>query len=387
MSVQLLYSGYHNQDKMSYPFTVDANFFYLTSCDLPNILLILHDNHKFVYQHTLEEEFYNRQLYENKLKHCFQAEILSKKQVFDLLQATQHSHKQLTTSVLQSHPEWDVFKTFNLDMEELKTKLSLQREIKQPDEYKLIQQACDYTCDAIQHTMDNCKKGMSEIQLVGLFRYALSTHDIELLAFSPIVSHDKFNQDLHHIPQTDKVKQNSLILMDVGCKYNQYCSDITRCFPVGSKFTNIQTDVYRVVETTLTTVLDALRPGVSWKQLSKLCRLHLVNECIKLKLVEDTEDESTKLEVSYVLMPHSLGHHVGLDYHDCGPIDTLKAGMVLAIEPGLYFQDHATHPKIKQSIWKKYNSVGGVRLEDTVCITDKGHDNLSTLPYKLDKLF
>ena len=81
-------------------------------------------------------------------------------------------------------------------------------------------------------------------------------------------------------------------------------------FPSGVTFTKIQTDVYRVVETTLTTVLDALRPGVSWKQLSKLCRLHLVNECIKLKLVEDTEDESTKLEVSYVLMPHSLGHHV-----------------------------------------------------------------------------
>ena len=77
-------------------------------------------------------------------------------------------------------------------------------------------------------------------------------------------------------------------------------------------------------------------------------------------------------------MPHALGHHVGLDTHDCGPITTLNKNMVIAVEPGIYFQTgKGKSPHINASKWQEYEHLGGIRIEDTILITLKGHKNLS----------
>jgi len=121
-----------------------------------------------------------------------------------------------------------------------------------------------------------------------------------------------------------------------------------------------------------------MKPGAHWSEITHKVVLKLYDECSKIRLVDRLDNKSDKVKVMTTLMPHLLGHHVGLDTHDCGHITILKKGMVVAVEPGIYFQTGKDKsPHINASIWKQYEHLGGVRIEDTILITSTGHKNLS----------
>ena len=128
-----------------------------------------------------------------------------------------------------------------------------------------------------------------------------------------------------------------------------------------------------------------MKPEQNWQTITHTFKLKLYDECLQIKLVDELQDESDKINVISSLMPHSLGHHVGLDNHDGDPINILKKNMVIAVEPGIYFQTgKGVLPHVNTKIWKKYEGIGGIRIEDTIVITSKGYKNLSKVTKEID---
>jgi Xaa-Pro aminopeptidase len=372
----LLYSGFYDMNTEKYPFEVDPNFFYLTSCDLPNVLVLNIGKKLYVCIELLDNKWYDTSYFMTALQHCFRAEIIQFKDILKLLHKQKDIH---TLPNIVTHPQWNQLKRLTMDMSSIPTKLSKKREIKFIDEQTNITTACKYTSEAIKHILKNSYPGMSQIELVGLFKQCISKHGIQELSFNPITSHGKYNQYLHYIAKDRPVTKGSLVLLDLGCKHNHYCSDISRCFPISGKFTQLQKDIYTIVLKALTYALTLMKPGKHWNDITHKVLLKLYDECLTIQLVKLVTSDESKIQLMKLFMPHSLGHHVGLDNHDCGPISVLKKDMVVAVEPGIYFQSKVTSPHINMTVWKKYEHLGGVRLEDTIIITDKGHRNLSKI--------
>ena len=381
MNCRLFYSGYHDET-LPYPFIVDPNFYYITSCDLPNLLLLIQDSQNYVYS-TTHVDPQDTDTYQFQLHHCFRAKVITLQELQERLTRAKHI---LSTPILKTHPDWTHLQSFVINMKLIPKRLQIERTLKSPEELSNITQACRHTSDAIRTVIRFSKPSMTQIELMGMFRYALSKHNITEMAFAPIISHNQMNVSLHHIPQATSIPKQSFVLIDVGCRYNHYCSDITRCFPISGKFTKLQSVAYHIVSSTLDYALSLLKPGSEWKQITQQTRLYLIDQCIQIKLIKPSITQSEKINLSHQLMPHSLGHHVGLDYHDCGPIQQLKANMVIAVEPGLYFSKHLSNPYINNKVWKSFLPMGGVRLEDTIVITDKGHKNLSRISHKLNDI-
>jgi len=373
----LLYSGYHDFDNDKYPFEVDPFFYYLTACDIPNITLLTHNKQNYVLTEIPDISNYDAEQFKTTLKHCFNAEIIELKKLLQLLEKSKMIE---TLPNIESHPLWNKLRKFPMDMSTISSKLSKKRQLKFIDEISAIEQACKYTSKGIKHIMKHAYPKMSQIELIGLFKQSISKHGIQELSFNPITAHGKYNQYLHYEAKDRPVTKGSMVLLDLGCKYKHYCSDISRCFPISGKFTKLQKDIYNVVLQSLKYALSLMKPGQSWQNITNQVKLKLYDECLQIKLVDKLTNESDKLQVISTLMPHGLGHHVGLDNHDCGPIDILKENMVVAVEPGIYFQtDKGLTPHVNTKVWKQYESIGGIRIEDTIVITSKGHKNLSKI--------
>jgi len=371
----ILYSGYYDPDKDKAPFEVDPNFFYLTSCDLPNVTIIKHHKKDYVLVEIPDISNYDAEHFKMKLKHSFNAEIIDLKDLFKLLQNSKIIH---TLPNIESHPNFSSLRRFPMDMSSISSKLLKKRELKFIDEIKSIEQACKYTSGGIKHIMKRSKPNMSQIELIGLFKHYLSKFGVQRLSFNPITAHGKYNQYLHYEAKDRKVTKGSLVLLDLGCKYNHYCSDISRCFPISGKFTKLQKNLYNVVLRGLKYALTLMKPGAHWQMITHKVILKLYDECLKIHLVVPLQHKSDKVKVMTTLMPHLLGHHVGLITHDCGPITILKKDMVVAVEPGIYFQTGKDKsPHINASTWQEYEHIGGIRIEDTIVITSTGYKNLS----------
>ena len=380
----LLYSGYYNSDKEVYPFEIDPNFYYLTSCDLPNITIIQYLKKDYVYVEIPDTIFYDAEHFKKKLKLCFKADIIDLKDLIKLLNKSKHIQ---TLPNIKSHPHFSKFKRFHMDTTSIASKLVKKREVKFPDEILAIEKACKYTSGGIKQIMKSSYLGMNQLELVGIFKHYLSKFGIQALSFNPITSHARDNSILHYEAKNKRIKHNTLVLLDVGCKYNHYCSDISRTFPLSGKFSVKSKMIYQAVLNTLKYALKLMKPKEQWQTITHKVKLKLYDECLKIHLVDKVDNESDKLQVISTLMPHDLGHHVGLDNHDCGPITTLKKNMVIAVEPGIYFQiGKENSPFINLKTWKELSNLGGVRIEDTIVITSTGHKNLSKVPKEINAI-
>jgi len=373
--VTLLYSGYYDYDNDVNPFMVDSNFYYITSCDLPNLTILQKGNKRYLLIDLPQAFFYDTDTVKLKLKYALKGEVVSTSELGKLLQGVKDVN---TLPNIIHHPQKDILQRCHLHTTELTESVTKQREIKYIDEISAVTTACKYTSEGIEHIMKLSRLGMNQRELIGIFKYYLSQHGIQELSFNPIASHGKDNSILHYEAQNKRIKHNSLVLVDLGCRYKHYCSDITRTFPISGKFSKKGKTLYNIVLTTLKYALKEMKPNSEWKTITNNVRLKLFKECHKAGIFKDVFEPIQQIQATMVLMPHDLGHHVGLDNHDCGPIKTLQKDMVIAVEPGIYFNaSMKQNPYTYSKAWNQYAGLGGVRIEDTIVITSKGHKNLS----------
>ena len=167
-----------------------------------------------------------------------------------------------------------------------------------------------------------------------------------------------------HYSQNDQVcKAGQLVLLDVAAGYGNYMSDLTRTIPVTGRFTRRQRQVYDAVLRTLRAMTQSMQPGKTIFDLRKETEALLEKECLDLGLLKPAQIRKQDPENPAVrkYFMHGVSHPIGLDVHDVLSLkDTIKAGWVLTCEPAIYIQEERF----------------GVRLENTVLITDSGPEDL-----------
>ncbi|KAI9094646.1 peptidase M24, structural domain-containing protein [Phlyctochytrium arcticum] len=290
----------------------------------------------------------------------------------------------------------------------LLTAVTEARLIKSAGEIELMRKAAKISGDAHIALMKAVKPGHeTEQQLHALFEYECFRKGGRYQAYTPIVASGRNGAILHYVDNTDNVAQEKrdMLLVDAACEYQCYAADITRTYPVGGKFEGDWKTTYEICLDMQKTVLAALKPEVEYEEMHRLANKVAAEGLLKAGLIKGSIDELIANHIPNIFFPHGLGHSIGLDVHDVGGypagvprIDepglrflrmrrTLKEGMVITIEPGIYFVDPILDQALADPVKRAFlnvdvverfrKSVGGVRIEDDVVITKDGIDNLT----------
>ena len=203
--------------------------------------------------------------------------------------------------------------------------------------------------------MTNLKPGMKEYQAQADFEYMVHYLGAEGPSFQTIAGSGKNGCMLHYETNRETCQDGSLLLLDLGTRWQGYCSDITRTYPVNGKFTDRQRQVYEIVLRANKEVAAQAKPGMTTRELNDICKKVLAAGCMELGLIEKEE------EIGKYYM-HGVSHHLGIDVHDV-TVEGVKLapGSVITDEPGLYIDE-----------WEI-----GIRIEDDLLITEDGCEILS----------
>ena len=229
------------------------------------------------------------------------------------------------------------------------------RERKDGEETDRVRRAVDITRQGLERVMKTLKPGMTEYQAQAEFEYTCRCLGAVRFAFNTISASGKNGCMMHYNTNREEIRPGSLLLMDLGAKYGNYCSDITRTFPADGKYTPRQKQIYNLVLSANRAVAEAARPGITLKDLNDIAKKVLGEGLKKLGLIAEAE------EVGKYYM-HSVSHSIGIDCHDaCFTGDVLQPGWIISDEPGLYIDEEEI----------------GIRIEDDLLITEDGCEVLS----------
>ncbi len=187
----------------------------------------------------------------------------------------------------------------------------------------------------------------------------------ERSAYAPIVGSGPNSTVLHYMSNRRRMDAGEVMVMDVGAECSDYASDVTRTVPANGKFTARQREIYEIVLGAQKAAMAAVKPGMKMRGEGKSLQ-QIAYDYI------NSHGQDLHGEPLGKYFTHGLGHHVGLDVHDASDSNApLKAGMVITIEPGIYIPEENI----------------GVRIEDTVLVTETGSKNLSgALPREADEV-
>jgi Xaa-Pro aminopeptidase len=239
------------------------------------------------------------------------------------------------------------------------------RLIKSADEIAAIRDACEITARSIFEALPLVQAGSTERQVAAAVEYWFRIQNAEV-AFNTIAAAGPNAATLHHRAGPRVLRRGEPLLLDCGSEFDLYASDITRVLPVGRPFSDFHNELYSVVleaqEAALKKVRHNVRIGVVYDAAARILTEGLVAlGVLRGKARAHFEKKSYK-----AYFPHGIGHSIGLDVHDVGDLRgnnaaVLKKGMVFTVEPGLYF------PRRVGAV-----PASGVRIEDTVAVTERG---------------
>ncbi len=257
--------------------------------------------------------------------------------------------------------------------------LAEMRRIKDEQEIKIMQESGDIAARAHIELMKAVKPGMNERELAGLFIYQIMKQGASAEAYNSIVATGNNATTLHYVFNDCECKSGDLVLVDAGAEYKYMASDITRCFPVSGKFSQPQKDMYNEVLKVQKDMVDLVKPGASFKELTEKANTALTESLMNLGFFKgSSKDEVLEKQTFKKYYPHGLGHYLGLDVHDIGYYEKnnepkpFEEGVVLTIEPGLYV------PENDESAPKEFKGIG-IRIEDDVLVTNSGNKILTSL--------
>jgi Xaa-Pro aminopeptidase len=193
---------------------------------------------------------------------------------------------------------------------------------------------------------------------------------------------------LHYEDNDRKVCDGDLVLVDAGAEVDLYACDVTRTFPASGSFTAPQRAIYDLVLEAHDRAIDGIRPGVTVESIHQTARDVLVEGLLARGVLDGDKEGVIDTEAYKPFFPHQTSHWLGLDVHDVGDYAAsgvsrvLEPGMVLTVEPGLYFPGPFEGNAVAQ------DHVGiGVRIEDDVVVTAEGHEVLTAgLPVSADEI-
>ncbi len=269
---------------------------------------------------------------------------------------------------------------------DLSSLLHEMRLIKSVAEIDFIKKACNISAAGHLRIMENCTPQKMEYHLEADFSHHCATEGCRTLAYPSIVGSGNNGCVLHYTVNDQPLCDGDLVLVDAGCEYKSYASDITRTFPVNGTFSKEQCIIYELVLQAQAAGLKKVRPGTAWNQIQDSVVEVLVDGLLKLKLLHGQREHLIETQAYKQFYPHSSGHWIGLDVHDAGKYMVngqsriLEPGMLLTVEPGLYFSSE------QKDIDQRWRGIA-VRIEDVVLVTDDGHEILtSTVPKTISEI-
>lgn len=255
---------------------------------------------------------------------------------------------------------------------DLRARLDRMRLIKDAHEITCLQRAADIATAAHTRAMKFCRPGQMEYEIEAEFLHEFRRSGADAPSYGTIVAGGANACCLHYHENRALLRDGDLLLIDAGCEVEGYASDITRTFPVNGRFSPAQRDVYQIVLAAQQAAIDAVKPGVDFMAPHEAALAVLTQGLLDLKLINDDGGLAGALERGDYkrFYMHRTSHWLGLDVHDAGEYrrgeqwTTLRDGMVLTVEPGLYLRAGDGVPAELAGI--------GVRIEDDVLVTDEG---------------
>jgi Xaa-Pro aminopeptidase len=240
---------------------------------------------------------------------------------------------------------------------------------KAPGELSLMRRAAEITEQGHREVMAGTKPGMYEYEAEALLRAAFRRNGSERHAYPPIVASGANSTILHYRKNDRRMLDGDLLLVDAGSEYGYYASDVTRTFPVNGRFSPAQRAVYDIVLAAELDAIRAVRIGATVDDVHKVAVRTITQGLIDLGVIQGPLDKAMDDERHKPWFMHRTSHWLGMDVHDVGSYHSrgaprpLEAGMVLTVEPGLYFA--AGDERIPAEL----RGIG-VRIEDDVAVTD-----------------
>ncbi|XP_053662653.1 xaa-Pro aminopeptidase 3-like [Anopheles marshallii] len=240
------------------------------------------------------------------------------------------------------------------------------RLIKSESECVLMRKTCEIASKAINTTLENSYPGISEHEIYANVDYYTRINGANFLAYPPVVAGGSNATIIHYINNNQIVKGGELILMDAGCEYHGYTSDITRTWPVDGKFSDAHRVLYEVLLQVQKELLDCLQyqGGETLDQLFDTMCSKIGKYLQEIKLIPSSLSGLELSRAAYKFCPHHVSHYLGMDVHDTPLISRnirLCPGMVCTVEPGIYIPTH------KLDVPSEFRGVG-LRIEDDVLI-------------------
>ncbi len=375
-TLTILFSGkaFVKSHDTEYDFCVDKNFYYLTGLEYENVRLVVTKLNE-----TIKEVIFIEKRDPKMVKWIGEgpdeevvrrvsgiSDIRDIKEFDDYIDAIVADYDTVNLDLGSTRMNYPflagaVYKTEfekkypNVKIESILDIFAKHRLVKSDDEVSSIKKAIDITKLGLEAMFKHIKPGMKEYQIVCYFDSAIRFNGAKDNSFQTIAASGKDATVLHYIKNDKVMQDNDLVLFDLGAEYENYAADISRTIPVNGKFTPRQKELYELCLKANVEVIEAIKPGITLKELNDLTKEILDKGLRELGVI--VEEETVD---SYYY--HGVGHHLGLDVHDVVlPGQPLEAGHVVTVEPGIYVA--------KEGI--------GIRIEDDILVTEQGHINLS----------
>lgn len=222
--------------------------------------------------------------------------------------------------------------------------------------------------------MMSCEPGMFEYELQGVYEFVYRKFGAEYNGYPCIVGAGENSVILHYNTVRRKINDGDLVLADCGGEYHGYTTDITRTFPANGRFSKEQRQIYELVLKAQKAAIAMMKPGTAWSDISDTAAGIVEDGLIALGLVKQKNGREFRR-----FYTHGLGHSVGLNVHDISS-PVMESGVIYTVEPGIYIQEGA------EGVDARYYNIG-VRIEDTILVTEGGPKNLSEgAPREIDEI-
>lgn len=376
----------------TFPFRQDSNFFYLTGFQEPDSVLIVHSDGRSILfcreknpdlekwdgfmwgPAAAQENFGFDEAHDINLIDEILPNLIRGHKTLNALIGKNLNFDAKITNWINTANSMERHQG-NIDLKNFSNHLGSMRLIKDETEISLIRKSCEIAAVSHKAVMQKAKVGMSEYDLETMYMNEFKVNGSREASYTPIIAGGARACILHYIDNDQQIEDGELVLVDAGCEYGMYASDITRTYPINGQFTGEQKAVYDVVLEAHNAACHAAKVGNPCTDPQRISEKSLSQGLKDIGLLDGSLDEILDKKLFREFYYHKIGHWMGLDVHDDCPyaIDgkeiLFQDNMVMTIEPGVYVNDTA-------NVDDKWKGIG-IRIENDILITSDGYENLT----------
>jgi Xaa-Pro aminopeptidase len=392
----------HND--VEYNFRQDSDFFYLTGFNEPNAVAVLaphHEEHRFILfvqpKDPERETWTGYRVGVEAAKERFGADVVYpinelEEKLPQYLEKADRIYYRLGrdrsfNDIILTH--WQrLMATYHkrgagpIAIEDPGPSLHALRQVKSRAELELMRKAADIAAHAHNRAREFAKPGRYEYEVQAELEHTFRLSGAQGPAYPSIVASGANACILHYTENDRQMQDGDLLLIDAGCAYGYYNSDITRTFPISGRFSAEQKALYDIVLAAQLEAIAQVQPGNSYSQIHDAAVRVIVDGLLDLGLLQGNAEDIIKEEKYKPFYMHKTGHWLGLDVHDVGVYQhgdtphTLEPGQVTTVEPGIYIGPDIKPAEGQPEVDSRWRGIG-IRIEDDVLVTATGHEILT----------